>query len=237
MATKIPPHNLGEVVDGLVALIDNENISTEDLMGLIKGPAFPTADLILGMDGLKQAYETGRGKIKMRARAHIESNKKGRDSIVITEVAYQTNKATLVEKIADLVRDKKVAGIRDLRDESDKDGIRVVIDTKKDAVPEVILNQLYQHTQLQDTFGIILLALVDGVPKIMPLKTILTHFVDFRHEVVVKRTEFDLKEAEARAHILEGLKTALDNIDKVIEIIKGSKDPTQAKEGLMDGLS
>jgi len=236
MATKIPPHNLGEVVDGLVALIDNENISTEDLMDLIKGPDFPTAGLILGMDGLKQAYETGRGKIKMRARAHIESNKKGRDSIVITEVAYQTNKATLVEKIADLVRDKKVAGIRDLRDESDKDGIRVVIDTKKDAVPEVILNQLYQHTQLQDTFGIILLALVDGVPKIMPLKTILTHFVDFRHEVVVKRTEFDLKEAEARAHILEGLKTALDNIDKVIEIIKGSKDPTQAKEGLMDGF-
>ena len=236
MATKIPPHNLGEVVDGLVALIDNENISTEDLMGLIKGPDFPTAGLILGMDGLKQAYETGRGKIKMRARAHIESNKKGRDSIVITEVAYQTNKATLVEKIADLVRDTKVAGIRDLRDESDKDGIRGVIDTKKDAVPEVILNQLYQHTQLQDTFGIILLALVDGVPKIMPLKTILTHFVDFRHEVVVKRTEFDLKEAEARAHILEGLKTALDNIDKVIEIIKGSKDPTQAKEGLMDGF-
>ena len=236
MATKIPPHNLGEVVDGLVALIDNENISIEDLMDLIKGPDFPTAGLILGMDGLKQAYETGRGKIKMRARAHIESNKKGRDSIVITEVAYQTNKATLVEKIADLVRDKKVAGIRDLRDESDKDGIRVVIDTKKDAVPEVILNQLYQHTQLQDTFGIILLALVDGVPKIMPLKTILTHFVDFRHEVVVKRTEFDLKEAEARAHILEGLKTALDNIDKVIEIIKGSKDPTQAKEGLMDGF-
>ena len=236
MATKIPPHNLGEVVGGLVALIDNENISTEDLMDFIKGPDFPTAGLILGMDGLKQAYETGRGKIKMRARAHIESNKKGRDSIVITEVAYQTNKATLVEKIADLVRDKKVAGIRDLRDESDKDGIRVVIDTKKDAVPEVILNQLYQHTQLQDTFGIILLALVDGVPKIMPLKTILTHFVDFRHEVVVKRTEFDLKEAEARAHILEGLKTALDNIDKVIEIIKGSKDPTQAKEGLMDGF-
>ena len=173
----------------------------------------------------------------MRARAHIETNKKGRDSIVITEVAYQTNKATLVEKIADLVRDKKVTGIRDLRDESDKDGIRVVIDTKKDAVPEIILNQLYKHTQLQDTFGIILLALVDGVPKIMPLKTILTHFVNFRHEVVVRRTEFDLKQAEARAHILEGLKTALDNIDKIIEIIKGSKDPAQAKEGLMDGFS
>ena len=237
MATKIPPHNLVEIIEGLVAIIEDENVSVEDLMKHIKGPDFPTAGLILGMDGLKQAYETGRGKIKMRAKAHIESNKKGRDSIVITEVAYQTNKATLVEKIADLVRDKKVNGIRDLRDESDKDGVRVVIDTKRDAVPEVILNQLYKHTQLQDTFGIILLALVDGVPKIMPLKTILNHFVDFRHEVVVRRTEFDLKEAEARAHILEGLKTALDNIDKIIEIIKGSKDPAQAKEGLMNGFN
>ena len=237
MATKIPPHNLVEIINGLIAIIDNDNITTEELMEHIKGPDFPTAGQILGMDGLKKAYETGRGKIKMRARAHIETNKKGRDSIVITEVAYQTNKATLVEKIADLVRDKKVTGIRDLRDESDKDGIRVVIDTKKDAVPEIILNQLYKHTQLQDTFGIILLALVDGVPKIMPLKTILTHFVNFRHEVVVRRTEFDLKQAEARAHILEGLKTALDNIDKIIEIIKGSKDPAQAKEGLMDGFN
>ena len=237
MATKIPPHNLVEIIEGLVAIIEDENVSVEDLMKHIKGPDFPTAGLILGMDGLKQAYETGRGKIKMRAKAHIESNKKGRDSIVITEVAYQTNKATLVEKIADLVRDKKVNGIRDLRDESDKDGVRVVIDTKRDAVPEVILNQLYQHTQLQDTFGIILLALVDGVPKIMPLKTILNHFVDFRHEVVVRRTEFDLKEAEARAHILEGLKTALDNIDKIIEIIKCRKDPAQAKEGLMNGFN
>ena len=237
MATKIPPHNLVEIIEGLVAIIEDENVSVEGLMKHIKGPDFPTAGLILGMDGLKQAYETGRGKIKMRAKAHIESNKKGRDSIVITEVAYQTNKATLVEKIADLVRDKKVNGIRDLRDESDKDGVRVVIDTKRDAVPEVILNQLYQHTQLQDTFGIILLALVDGVPKIMPLKTILNHFVDFRHEVVVRRTEFELKEVEARAHILEGLKTALDNIDKIIEIIKGSKDPAQAKEGLMNGFN
>ena len=212
MATKIPPHNLVEIINGLIALIENKKTTTEELMEHIKGPDFPTAGMILGMDGLKLAYETGRGKIKMRARAHIETNKKGRDSIVITEVAYQTNKATLVEKIADLVRDKKVAGIRDLRDESDKDGVRVVIDTKRDAVPEVILNQLYKHTQLQDTFGIILLALVDGVPKIMPLKTILGHFVEFRHNVVVRRTEFDLKEAEARAHILEGLKTALDNI-------------------------
>ena len=237
MATKIPPHNLSEVIDGLVSLIDNPSIETEGLMEHIKGPDFPTAGLIMGMDGLKDAYETGRGKIKMRARAHIETNKRGRNSIVVTEVPYQTNKSALVEKIADLVRDKKVVGISDLRDESDKDGIRVVVETKRDAVPEVILNQLYKHTQLQDTFGIILLALVDGVPKIMSLKTVLNHFIDFRHEVVVKRTEFELKEAEARAHILEGLKIALDNIDAVIKVIRGSKDPSQAKEGLMNSFN
>ena len=237
MATKIPPHNLSEIIDGLVALIDNDSIDAQGLMSHIKGPDFPTAGLILGMDGLKEAYSTGRGKIKMRARAHIETNKKGRNSIVVTEVPYQTNKASLVEKIADLVRDKKVVGISDLRDESDKDGIRVVIETKRDAVPEVILNQLYKHTQLQDTFGIILLALVDGIPKIMPLKTVLNHFIEFRHEVVVKRTEFELKEAEARAHILEGLKIALDNIDDIIKIIRGSKDPAQAKEGLMNSFN
>ncbi|MBT4054200.1 MAG: DNA gyrase subunit A [Candidatus Marinimicrobia bacterium] len=237
MATKIPPHNLTEIINGLIALIENENISTDEIMQHIKGPDFPTAGLIMGMDGLKDAYTTGRGKIKMRARAHIETNKNGKDSIVITEVAYQTNKANLVEKIADLVRDKKIVGITDLRDESDKDGIRVVIETKRDAVPEVILNQLYKHTQLQDTFGIILLALVDGIPKIMPLKVILNHFVNFRHEIVVRRTEFDLKEADARAHILEGLKIALDNIDEIIKIIRGSKDPSQAKEGLMNGFN
>ncbi len=237
MATKIPPHNLSEVVDGIVALIDNSKISSEELMRHIKGPDFPTAGFIMGMDGLKSAYQTGRGKIKMRARAHIETAKNGKDSIVITEVPYQTNKASLVEKIADLVRDKKIVGITDLRDESDKDGIRVVVETKKDAVPEVILNQLYQNTQLQDTFGIILLALVDGVPQIMPLKTILNHFIDFRHEIVVRRTTFELKEAEARAHILEGLKIALDNIDEVISIIRGSKNPTMAKEGLMNSFN
>ena len=237
MATKIPPHNLMELVNGIVALIEKPDILTDELMGHIKGPDFPTAGLILGMDGLKEAYETGRGKIKMRARAHIESNKNGKDSIVITEVAYQTNKANLVEKIADLVRDKKVQGITDLRDESDKDGIRVVIETKRDAVPEVILNQLYKHTQLQDTFGIILLALVNGIPKIMSLKTVLQHFIDFRHDVVVRRTEFELREAEARAHILEGLKIALDNIDEVISIIRESKDPVMAKEGLMNGFN
>ena len=237
MATKIPPHNLKEIISGLVAIIEDKNVTTENLMEHIKGPDFPTAGLIMGMDGLKKAYETGRGKIKMRARAHIESAPNGKDSIVITEVTYQTNKSNLVEKIADLVRDKKIVGITDLRDESDKDGIRVVIETKRDAVPEVILNQLYKHTQLQDTFGIILLALVKGIPKIMPLKEILNHFIDFRHEIVVRRTTFELKEAEARAHLLEGLKIALDNIDDVIKIIRGSKNPIQAKEGLMNSFN
>ena len=237
MATKIPPHNLKEIINGLVAIIENPEVTTKEIMEHIKGPDFPTAGLIMGVDGLKNAYKTGRGKIKMRARAHIESAPNGKDSIVITEVTYQTNKSNLVEKIADLVRDKKIVGITDLRDESDKDGIRIVVETKRDAVPEVILNQLYKHTQLQDTFGIILLALVNGVPKIMSLKEILNHFIDFRHEVIVRRTTFELKEAEARAHLLEGLKIALDNIDDVIKIIRGSKNPTQAKEGLMNGFS
>ena len=237
MATKIPPHNLIEIINGLVALIDDKDLTLDELMQHIKGPDFPTAGLILGIDGLKQAYETGRGKIKMRARAHIENLKSGKDNIVITEVPYQVNKANLVEKIADLVRDKKVVGISDLRDESDKDGIRVVIETKRDAVPEVILNQLYKHTQLQDTFGIILLALVNSVPKIMSLIEVLNHFIEFRHDIVVRRTTFELKEAEARAHILEGLKIALDNIDDVIAIIRSSKDPIRAKEGLMNSFN
>jgi len=237
MATKIPPHNMNEIINGLVALIDNKNLTTVELMEYIKGPDFPTAGLILGVDGLKQAYETGRGKIKMRARAHIETTKSGKDNIVITEMPYQVNKANLIEKIADLARDKRIQGITELRDESDKDGVRVVIESKRDAIPEVILNQLYKHTQLQDTFGIILLALVGGVPKIMPIKEALNHFIDFRHEIVVRRTEFDLKGAEERAHILEGLKIALDNIDDVIKIIRASKDPTMAKEGLMNNFS
>jgi DNA gyrase subunit A len=237
MATKIPPHNLIEIINGLVELINDTNTTADELMKHIKGPDFPTAGLILGMDGLKQAYETGRGKIKMRARAHIENSKSGKGSIVVTELPYQVNKSNLVEKIADLVRNKKIAGISDLRDESDKDGIRVVIETKRDAVPEVILNQLYKHTQLQDTFGIILLALVNGVPKVMSLKEALVRFIDFRHDVVVRRTKFELEEAEARAHILEGLKIALDNIDDVIVIIRSSKDATHAKEGLMNSFN
>ena len=237
MATKIPPHNMREIINGLVALIDDKNITTLELMEHIRGPDFPTAGLILGVDGLIRAYETGRGKIKMRARAHIETTKSGKDNIVITELPYQVNKANLIEKIADLARNKRIQGITELRDESDKDGVRVVIESKRDAVPEVILNQLYKHTQLQDTFGIILLALVGGVPKIMPIKEALNHFIDFRHEIVVRRTEFDLKAAEARAHILEGLKIALDNIDEVIKIIRASKDPLFAKEGLMNNFN
>lgn len=237
MATKIPPHNLIEVINGLIALIDNSNTTVTELMTHIKGPDFPTAGLIMGMDGLENAYTTGRGKIKMRARAHVESMKSGKNSIVITEIPYQVNKATLMEKIADLVREKKVEGISDLRDESDKDGIRVVIETKRDAVPEVILNLLYKHTQLQETFGIILLALFDGAPKVMTLKEMLQHFIDFRHSIVVRRTQYDLSVAEDRAHILEGLKIALDNINEIIKTIRGSRDTNQAKEGLMNIFS
>ncbi|SVA40092.1 uncharacterized protein METZ01_LOCUS92946 [marine metagenome] len=234
MATKIPPHNLTEVINGLIAQIDNQDITVEGLMQHIPGPDFPTAGMIMGIDGLESAYSTGRGKIKMRARAHIETLKSGKSSIIVTEIPYQVNKSSLMEKIADLVREKKVEGISDLRDETDRDGIRVVIETKRDAVPEVILNLLYKHTQLQETFGIILLALHDGVPKVMNLREILQHFIDFRHDIVVRRTQYDLNVAEGRAHILEGLKIALDNIEEIIKIIRGSKNPVSAKEGLMN---
>ena len=236
MATKIPPHNLNEVVSGLVALIENSDISLDDLINKIPGPDFPTGGMMLGIDGVKSAYESGRGKIKIRGRAHVETKKSGKESIIISEIPFQVNKSNLIEKIADLVRDKRVEGISDLRDESDKDGMRIVVETKRGSIPEVILNQLYKYTQLQDTFGIILLALIEGVPRVMGLMEILQHFIDFRHSIVVRRTEFELREAEARAHILEGLKIALDNIDDVIIIIRGSKDPIQAKEGLMNGF-
>ena len=236
MATKIPPHNLREVINGLIEVIDNPDCGVEDLIKHIKGPDFPTAGKALGIDGIREAYDTGRGKVKMRGTAHVEPNSKGRDSLIITEIPYQVNKASLIEKIADLARDKKIEGIAELRDETDKDGMRIVIETKRDAVPEVVLNQLYKQTQLQDTFGIILLALVDGTPKVMSLKELLDVFLVFRQDIVVKRTEFDLRKAEARAHILEGLKIALDNIDKVLETIKKSKDPETAKAGLVGGF-
>lgn len=236
MATKIPPHNVTELINGLMALIDNPELSAEELMEFVKGPDFPTGAIIMGTEGIKSAYNTGRGKVIVRGRAFIETKKSGREQIIISELPYQVNKANLIEKIADLVRDKKIEGISDLRDESDKDGIRIVIEIKRDAIPDVIINQLYKHTQLQDTFGIIMLALVNGIPKVMKLPEMMNHFVDFRHTVVVRRTEFDLKQAEAKAHLLEGLKIALDNIDEVIKIIRGSKDPIHAKEGLMNGF-
>jgi DNA gyrase subunit A len=236
MATKIPPHNLSELVDGLVELMSNPEAEVKDLMKHIKGPDFPTSGKALGVQGVIDAYETGRGKVIMQGRAHVEPASKGRDSLIITELPYQVNKANLIEKIAYLARDKKIEGIAELRDESDKDGMRVVIEIKRDAVPEVVLNQLYKQTQLQDTFGIILLALVDGTPKVMNLKEILEVFIAFRLDVVVKRTKFDLAKAEARAHILEGLKIALKNIDKIVETIKKSKDPVSAKEALMEGF-
>tara|TARA_B100001142_G_scaffold329800_1_gene394446 strand:- start:828 stop:3311 length:2484 start_codon:yes stop_codon:yes gene_type:complete len=234
MATKIPPHNLNELITGLIALLQNPEITIEELIERhVTGPDFPTAGFIMGSDGINSAYKTGRGRIVMRGRANIEEDERGKQRIIITELPYQVNKANLVEKIADLVRDKKLEGISDLRDESDKDGNRIVIECKRDAIAEIILNNLYKFTQLQDTFGVIMLALVNGVPKIMNLKEVLGHFLEFRREVIIKRTAFELREAENRAHILEGLKKALENIDDIIKIIRGSASPEMAKEALI----
>ncbi len=238
MATKIPPHNLGELVGGLVALLNNPDISIEELASdHIQGPDFPTGGFIMGSDGIKSAYSTGRGRVVMRGKASIEELNSGKERIIISEIPYQVNKSNLVEKIAELVRDKKLEGISDLRDESDKDGIRIVVECKRDAIGEVILNNLYKYTQLQDTFGVILLALVEGIPKVMGLKEMLSHFLSFRREIIINRTKFELEEAEKRSHILEGLKKALENIDKVISIIRGSKDPETAKKELINTFS
>ena len=234
MATKIPPHNLTELLSGLNALLDNPEITIEELFtDHIKGPDFPTGGYIFGIDGIKNAYSTGRGKVIMRAKTEIEELPNGKEVIIINEIPYQVNKSSLVEKIAHLVRDKKVEGISDLRDESDKDGIRIVIECKRDAIASVVLNNLFKYSQLQDSFGVIMLALVDGTPQVMNIKTMLQHFLNFRREVIIKRTQFELKEAEARAHILEGLRIAQENIDKVIKLIKASKDPEEAKSGLI----
>ncbi len=233
MATNIPPHNLGEVVDALIALINRPDLRVDSLMKYIKGPDFPTGAIIYGYEGIDEMYRTGRGRIVIRARANIETVRGGRENIVISELPYQVNKANLIEKIADLVREKKIEGIMDIRDESDRDGLRVVIELKRDAQAEVILNQLYKHTQMQVTFGAIMLALVDGAPRILNLKEILQHFIDFRHEVVVRRTKFELDKAEKRAHILEGLKICLDNIDEIVAIIKKSRNPETARNSLM----
>ena len=229
MATNIPPHNLREVAKAVQVLIDNPEATIADLARHIKGPDFPTGAFIYGRQGIKEAYETGRGRIQMRARARIEEKESsGRSQIVVTEIPYQVNKENLVKTIAELVIDKKLEGISGVNDESDKDGMRIVVDLKRDAIPNVVLNQLYKHTAMQSTFGVIMLALDNGAPKVMDLKTILSRFIDHRHEVVVRRTQFDLDAAQAREHILEGLKIAVDNIDEVVEIIKKSKDVPDA---------
>jgi len=234
MATNIPPHNLGEVCDALTVLIDDPEAPLEKLMKALPGPDFPTAGFIHGLEGIRQAYSTGRGIIQMRARAAVETQRRGeKQAIVVTEIPYQVNKARLIEKIADLVREKKIEGISDLRDESDREGIRIVIEVKRGEVPEIILNQLYKLTQMQSTFGIILLAIVDNQPKVLTLKETLGHFLDHRKTVVIRRTRYDLRKAEERAHILEGLLKALDHLDEVITTIRASQTPPEAKERLM----
>ena len=233
MATNIPPHNLSEVCDGIVALIDNRDITIEELMTHIKGPDFPTGATINGKQGIIDAYKTGRGKVRVAGKVKIETDKKGRESIIVTEIPYQVNKSRLIEKIAELVRNKKITGISDLRDESDRDGIRIVIEIKKGEESELVLNSLYKYTDLQNTFGIIMLALVNNAPKVLNLKQILENYLAHRYEVVTRRVKFDLTKAENRAHILEGFKIALDNIDEVIKIIRGSRDANIAREQLM----
>ncbi|MDN3698182.1 DNA topoisomerase (ATP-hydrolyzing) subunit A [Vibrio cortegadensis] len=233
MATNIPPHNLGEVVDGCLAFIDDEDITIDELMGFIPGPDFPTAAMISGRKGIIDAYKTGRGKVYMRSKADIEVEKNGKETIIVTEIPYQVNKARLIEKIAELVKDKKVEGISALRDESDKDGMRIVIECKRDAVGEVVLNNLYSQTQLQTTFGINMVALDNGQPKLFNLKEMIKCFVDHRREVVTRRTIFELKKARDRAHILEALALALANIDEIIELIRNAATPAEAKVGLV----
>ncbi|MEL7597312.1 MAG: DNA gyrase subunit A, partial [Clostridiaceae bacterium] len=238
MATNIPPHNLTEVINGINMLIDDPEVSVHELMTEIKGPDFPTYGCIVGKSGIRKAYETGRGKVVIRAKADIEEIK-GKHRIIVTEIPYQVNKAKLIENMAELVKDKKINGISDLRDESDREGMRIVIELKRDANPNVILNQLYKHTKMQDTFGIIMLALVNGEPMVLNLKQVLEHYITFQKEIIRRRAKYDLDKARARAHILEGLRIALDHIDAVISLIRASKTTNEAKEGLMDkfGLS
>ena len=236
MATNIPPHNLGEIVEACHALIDDPRLPQEELEAIVKGPDFPTGAFICGKEGIRDAYRNGRGRIVMRAKADIEEDAQGNERIVVTEVPFMVNKARLVEQIAQLVRDKKLTDIRDLRDESDRDGIRVVVELKRDAVPQIVLNRLYKHTQMQSTFGAIFLALVDGVPKVMPLREMLLHFIDHRHVVVVRRSEFDLAKALEREHILEGLRIAVDHIDEVIRLIRASNDTEEASNALQEAF-
>lgn len=232
MATNIPPHNLGEVAQGISAVIENPEITIKELMKYVKGPDFPTGGIILGREGIRNAYETGRGRMVVRAKAVIETGPK-KDAIIITEIPYQVNKSNVIESMARLVEDKKIEGIHDIRDESDRDGMRLVVELKKDAIPQIVLNQLYKHTQLQETFGVIFLALVEGQPKVLNLKQAIELFIEFRVEVVTRRTRFELDKAEKRAHILEGLKIAIANLDKIIKIIRQSKSPEEAKTELI----
>ena len=234
MATNIPPHNLGEIIDGVIKLIDNPQVTVKELMNTIKGPDFPTGGVIMGREGIRQAYETGRGSIRVRGVTRVEQLNNGKGRILITELPYLVNKAKLIEKIAELVRDKKIDGITDLRDESDRTGMRVVIELRRDANPQVILNQLYKHTQLQDNFGVIMLALVDGEPRVLNLKETLFHYLEHQKDVVVRRTRYELKKAEERLHIVEGLRIAIDHIDEVIRTIRQSRDVETAKNNLME---
>lgn len=233
MATNIPPHNLKEVIDGLVMLLDNPDTDVKKLMTVIKGPDFPTSGIIHGTSGIKDAYTHGRGLIKVRAKARIEREHNGKESIIVAELPYQVNKARLIEKIAELVREKKIEGISDLRDESDRDGIRVVLEIKKGEMAQIILNNLYKHTQMETTFGIIMLSLVAGQPHVLSLRHMLSHFLQHRRDVVLRRTRFELRKAEERAHILEGLKIALDHLDDIIALIRASKSPEEARQELI----
>ncbi|MEF2114600.1 DNA gyrase subunit A [Clostridium frigoriphilum] len=235
MATNIPPHNLIEVIDGVLMVIEDSEVTISDLMTKIKGPDFPTGGIILGRAGIKSAYETGRGRILVRAKTDIEENK-GRNTIIVTELPYQVNKAKLIEGIADLVKDKKIDGISDLRDESDREGMRIVIELKRDANPNIVLNRLFKHTRMQDTFGVIMIALVNNEPLTLNLKQILVYYLEHQKDVIRRRTQFDLDKALARAHILEGLKIALDHIDEVIRLIRASKTISEAKESLMSSF-
>lgn len=239
MATNIPPHNLVETIDGTIELIDNPDATIEDLMEHIKGPDFPTGGLILGTQGIREAYHTGRGSIKVRARARIEPMSGGRHRIVVTEIPYQVNKARMIERIAQLARDKRIEGITDLRDESDREGLRIVMELKRDANPNVVLNQLYKHTPMETTFGAIMLVLVDNEPRVLNLKEMLHYYIEHQKEVVTRRTQYDLSKAEERAHILEGLRIALDHIDEIISLIRASRTREIAREGLITkfGLS
>jgi DNA gyrase subunit A len=234
MATNIPPHNIGEVIDATLYLIDNPDAPTDDLIKIIHGPDFPTAGLIIGREGILDAYRTGRGSIKMRARTSIEKIPNGKSRIVVTELPYQVNKARLIEKIADLVRDKTIEGVTDLRDESDREGMRIAIDLRRDVTPQIILNQFFKHTQLQDSFGVIMLALVNGSPQVLNLKEILTHYIKHQEEVITRRTRYDLAKAKARAHILKGLTTAVKNLDQVIKIVRESPAVNDAKAKLIN---